>query len=105
MASISPEGRLTGHEYRNAVQHVFQASLELPVPAVLGEASRQAAQGRVAPRVNHVGGIEQLTGALRILDRLSLPGRADRAQAADDRGRGRLPGAFRRLRLPPCQDW
>src|SRR5216683_6013858 len=91
-ASISPQSRLIAHEYRNAVKHVFQASFELPVPAVLGEASRQAVQRRVAPGVNRVRGIEQLTGAVRVLDCLSLLSRADRAQAADNRGRGRLPG-------------
>ena len=63
----------------------LQASFDLPVPAVLGEAGRQAVQCRVAPGVNRVRGIEQLTRAARVLDCLSLLGRADRAQTADNR--------------------
>ena len=51
-ASISPEVRPVGHDHRNAVEHVYQACLELLFPAVLGQPGRKAVHRGETPGVD-----------------------------------------------------
>jgi hypothetical protein len=62
-ALIPPVVRVIDPGRGNAVEHVFQASLEFPIPAVLGESRCQAVHRRETPGVNLIRRIEQLARA------------------------------------------
>ena len=86
--------RIAGHEHRDPVEHGCQACFELRCPAVLGEPGRQAVHRRETPGVDLACRIDQLARAAGVLDHLPLLSGAGRAQAAENRIRGRSPGGF-----------